>query len=79
MIIYLAEDHTGNQFPAHATLHISRAQYGELIHWKEYLKGRKPPDALYALEMLLQHLEFLRGNGRHYVYNSIQNIRVLDT
>lgn len=78
-IVYLAEDHTGNRFPAHATLHIARQQYGDLIHWMEYhLKGKEPPDALYALEMLLQHLEFLRGNGRHYVFNSIESIRLLD-
>lgn len=42
-IVYLAEDQTGNRFSSHATLHIARHQYGELIHWKEYhLKGKNP-------------------------------------
>lgn len=41
------------------------------------MKGKDPPPALYALEMLLQHLEYLRG-GRHYLYNSIYEITCLE-
>ena len=74
---YAADDH-GHKFPASVALRIDRSQYGELIHWLDFhLKGKDPPPALYALEMLLQHLEYLRG-GRHYLYNSIYEITLLE-
>lgn len=74
---YAADDH-GHTFPSTVALRIDRSQYGELIHWLDFhLKGKDPPPALYALEMLLQHLEYLRG-GRHYLYNSIYEITRLE-
>ena len=73
-VSYYAADDRGHTFPATVALRIDRTQYGELIHWLDFhLKGKDPPPALYALEMLLQHLEYLRG-GRHYLYNSIYEI-----
>ena len=74
---YAADDH-GHKLQSTVALRIDRSQYGELIHWlKFHLKGKDPPPALYALEMLLQHLEYLRG-GRHYLYNSIYEITLLE-
>lgn len=74
---YTADDH-GHTFPASVALRIDRSQYSELIHWLEFhLKGKDKPDALYALKMLLQYLEYLRG-GRHYLYNSIYEITRLE-
>lgn len=63
---------------AAVALRIDRSQYGDLIHWLDFhRKGKNPPPALYALEMLLKHLEYLRG-GRHYLYNSIYEITCLE-
>lgn len=74
---YAADDH-GHAFPSSVALRIDRSQYIDLIHWLDFhLKGKDPPPALYALEMLLQHLEYLRG-GRHYLYNSIYEITRLE-
>lgn len=74
---YAADDH-GHKFPSSVALRIDRSQYGDLIHWLDFhRKGKNPPPALYALEMLLQHLEYLRG-GRHYLYNSIYEITCLE-
>lgn len=77
-VSYYAADDRGHTFPDSVALRIDRSQYGELIHWLDFhLKGKDPPPALYALEMLLQHLEYLRG-GRHYLYNSIYEITRLE-
>ena len=77
-VIYQAADSHGREFCTSAAVRIDRSQYGELVHWLEFhLKGQDPPPALYALEMLLKQLEFLRG-GRQYVYNSIRCIQLLE-
>lgn len=77
-VSYYAADDYGHTFPSSVALRIDRSQYGDLIHWLDFhMKGKDPPPALYALEMLLQHLEYLRG-GRHYLYNSIYEITCLE-
>ncbi len=77
-VIYYAADDHGHKFRTAATLRIADLHYRQLIHWMEFhLKGKDPPPALYALEILLQHLEYLRG-GRHYLYNSICEITLLE-
>lgn len=77
-VIYYAADDHGSKFRVTATLRIADLHYRQLLHWLYFhLKGKDPPPALYALEMLLQHLEYLRG-GRHYLYNSITDIVPLE-